>query len=79
MWSMRCGYHISHLPSILQMLLMRFWIHSILKESRNKVKDLVLVWRYDEVADGKQDRRSVVEKEETDQVMGQIKKKGTEE
>jgi len=57
------------------MLLMRFWIHSILKESRNKVKDLVLVWRYDEVADGKQDRRSVVEKEETDQVMGQIKKR----
>jgi len=75
MWSMRCGYHISHLPSMLQMLLMRFWIHSILKESRNKVKDFVLVWRYNlckSLADGNQDRRSVVEKEETDQVMGQI-------
>lgn len=74
MWAMN-EVRVSYLSpaSMLQTLLIRFWIHSILKD----IRDFVLVRRANlckSLADGKQDSRSEVKREETDQVMGQIEK-----
>lgn len=71
MWSMN-EVRVSYLSpaSMLQMLLIRFWIHSILKESRNKVRDFVLVWRANLWLMGNSKDGVKWKKEETDQVMG---------